>query len=115
MKNYWKDYGGFHKWGYPKIDGLFHGKSENQMDDYGGTPMTQETSICVQEYLSLKIHAARNTQRPSSCFKHSLAINTPPAAFAEIEPSLVGDVGNCSVLCMGLVLMVSELHSTNLT
>ena len=26
-------YGGFHKWGYPKMDGLFHGKSKNKMDD----------------------------------------------------------------------------------
>ena len=26
-------YGGFHKWGYPNMVGLFHGKSHLEMDD----------------------------------------------------------------------------------
>ena len=33
-------YGGFHKWGFPKIDGLFH----LEMDDFG-VPLFQETTI----------------------------------------------------------------------
>ena len=45
-------YGGFHKWGYPKLAGwfievylsLFHGKSENKMDELGVPPF-QETPI----------------------------------------------------------------------
>jgi hypothetical protein len=28
-------YGGFLKWGYPNMDGLFHGKSHLSMDDSG--------------------------------------------------------------------------------
>jgi len=26
---------GFHQWGIPKIDGLFHGKSQAKTDDWG--------------------------------------------------------------------------------
>ena len=37
-KNPMQVYGGFHKWGYPKMIGLFHGKSEIQMDDESGYP-----------------------------------------------------------------------------
>ena len=39
-----KLYGGFLKWGYPKMDGLFHGKSQYKTDDLGVPPL-QETSI----------------------------------------------------------------------
>ena len=35
---------GFHKYGSPKIDGLFQGKSHLEMDDLG-VPLFQETSI----------------------------------------------------------------------
>ena len=31
--------------GYPKMDGLFHGKAMNKMDDLGGNPLFLETSI----------------------------------------------------------------------
>ena len=30
-------YGGFHKWGYPKMDGVFQGKVKSKMDR--GTPI----------------------------------------------------------------------------
>ena len=41
---------GFHKWGCPKtLDGLFHGKSENQMDDLRVPPFV-ETSKWVYNY-----------------------------------------------------------------
>ena len=31
-------YMGFHKWRYPKMDGLFHGKASRKMDDDWGYP-----------------------------------------------------------------------------
>ena len=31
-------YGGVHKWGFPKIDGLVQGKSQSKMDDNLGYP-----------------------------------------------------------------------------
>ena len=31
-------HGGFHKWAYPQMDGLFHGKSNLEMDDDWGYP-----------------------------------------------------------------------------
>ena len=54
-------YGAFLKWWYPKMVGLFHGKSQSKMDDLG-VPLFQETTIylcvCVQlfmEYSQLHI------------------------------------------------------------
>ena len=32
--------------GFLKLDGLFHGKSYQQMDDLGGPPLLLETPIC---------------------------------------------------------------------
>ena len=37
-------FGGVHKWGHPKNDGLFHGNPIQWMMT-GGTPMTMETPI----------------------------------------------------------------------
>ena len=33
-----KSYGGFHKWRIPKLVGLFHGKSQQKMEDDWGYP-----------------------------------------------------------------------------
>jgi hypothetical protein len=40
----WEIVAGFHTWRIPKMDGLFHGKSENKMDDLEVPPF-QETAI----------------------------------------------------------------------
>ena len=39
-------YAGFHKWGYPKTEGL-QGNILINMDDLGHTPIYMETSICT--------------------------------------------------------------------
>jgi uncharacterized oligopeptide transporter (OPT) family protein len=44
-------YGAFLKWGYPKIAGLFHGKSQSKMNDLA-VPLFQETTI----YLCVNMH-----------------------------------------------------------
>ena len=41
--------GGFLKQGYPKLAGLFHGKSEKKMDDFL-IPLFWETSICLSTH-----------------------------------------------------------------
>ena len=40
----WDLYGGFHQWGYAKLDGSFAGKSQSNIDDLE-VPLFQETSI----------------------------------------------------------------------
>ena len=46
LRLYLASIGGFHKWGYPKIDGLCHGKSQSNMDDMGVVTLFQEISKC---------------------------------------------------------------------
>ena len=47
----------FPKIGIPKMDGLFHGKPYEQMDDLGGKPILLETPIwnsdCKIDYVAL--------------------------------------------------------------
>ena len=43
--------GGFLKWGYPKIDGLFHGKSHLEMDDNWGTPISWKPPTGVRDLI----------------------------------------------------------------
>ena len=45
-------YGCFQKCGYPKMDGLFHGKPYEQMDDLGCfPPIFGNTHICLRFFL----------------------------------------------------------------
>ena len=42
---------GFHKWGYPKIDGFCEGKPHLEMDDWG-VPLFMETPISTADFFS---------------------------------------------------------------
>ena len=60
-------HGGVHKWGYPKMVGLY-GTILSKWMMTGGTPMTMETSICSRLFTHVKVSVVSPTYREVPAF-----------------------------------------------